>query len=175
MSIVIRDGTNAAQLATVDVDGNLHVLDGSSGTPGSAVPTTANMIAGSDGTDLQTVATDASGQVKVLVENAVTLNAIRTAVFPISVQSTSATPSTLIASAAAHYTDIVTLILTNEGTATVVSISDGTITYKFALAANGIDVINFPTPLPASSSATAWTVSNSAAQTVDCVLTYLKN
>jgi Ice-binding-like len=26
MSIIIRDGTNAAQLATVDVDGNLHVL-----------------------------------------------------------------------------------------------------------------------------------------------------
>ena len=69
-----------------------------------------------------------------------------------SVQSTSGSPSTLIAAVAANYTDITSLVMTNEGaSATIVSLSDGTVTYKYALAANGGIVMNFTTPLPASS------------------------
>ena len=89
---------------------------------------------------------------------------------PFSVQSTAASPATLLASGGAGvFTDITELILTNEGAATIVSISDGTITYKFALAANGGLTKTFATPLPATSAATAWTISNSAAVNVDVV------
>lgn len=172
MSIILRDGTNSAQLATIDVNGNVHVLDSSSGTAGAAVPTTPTTVGGSDGTNLRTLITDTTGR-QVIVQNAARLG-----VFPVTVQSTSASPATLIASAAAQFTDIVTLVLTNEGSATIVSISDGTKTYKFALAAaaaNGSISINFASTLPATSSATAWTISNSAAQNVDCVAVYVKN
>lgn len=92
----------------------------------------------------------------------------------VSVQSTSATGATLIAAGATGVlNDIVTFIATNEtSTATVVSLSDGTVTYKFALAGNGGISANFNSPLPATSTATAWTVSNSAAVNVDCVAVY---
>lgn len=168
MSIIIRDGTNAAQLATVDSNGNLHTLDGNSGTPGSAVPATAIQIAGSDGTNLRTIATDTTGRTVAV------LNGARATLGVFSVQSTSSSPSSLIGSGSG-YRDIITLILTNEGTATIVSISDGTTTYKFALGANlGIN-INFSSTLPAKTSATAWTISNSASQTVDASGVYVNN
>jgi hypothetical protein len=74
------------------------------------------------------------------------------------------------------FTDITELILTNESaTATIVSISDGTIAYNFALAANGGLTKTFATPLKATSAATAWTVSNSSAVNVDCVGVVIDN
>jgi len=50
-----------------------YVPNAALGTPGSAVPAIAEQIAGSDGTDLRTILTDATGQVKVLVENSPTV------------------------------------------------------------------------------------------------------
>jgi hypothetical protein len=47
--------------------------DVSDGTPGQPVPTTALQIAGSDGTDLQAVSTDTSGNVNVNVVNTPTI------------------------------------------------------------------------------------------------------
>jgi len=95
---------------------------------------------------------------------------------PFTYQSTSASPATMIASGGTSvYTDITELVLTNEGAATIVSISDGTLTYKFALAANGGLTKTFATPLKASATATAWTVSNSAAVNVDCVGVVINN
>lgn len=142
MSIIIRDGTNSALLATVDANGDVHTYN--DGGRVSLNGTRADANFGS-----------------------------------VSVQSTASSPATLIAAGATGiFNDIITLVLTNEGTATIVSISDGTVTYKFSLgavaSANANLVINFATPLQATSSATAWTISNSAAQNVDVVATYVK-
>jgi hypothetical protein len=92
-----------------------------------------------------------------------------------SVQNTGVS-GTLIGQIGSTYTDITNLVLTNESaSATVVSVSDGTTTYKFALAANGGGVFPFSPPLPATSTNTNWTISNSASATVDVVVTYVKN
>jgi hypothetical protein len=94
-----------------------------------------------------------------------------------SAQSTSSAPITLIAAGSVGvYNDIVTFICTNESNvATVVSLSDGTQVYKFALSPNGGGVFNFLTPLPATNFSTDWTVSNSAGVPVDCVVVFAIN
>jgi hypothetical protein len=91
-----------------------------------------------------------------------------------SVQTTDSSPHTLIAAAGTGVrTNISGLVITNESpTATVVSLSDGTVTYKFALAANG-GMVN-TVPLPATSTNTAWTVTSSAVVTLDFVVSYVK-
>jgi hypothetical protein len=172
MSIILRDATVSSQLAEIDSNGNVHVTEATasttSGATGSAVPAASVQVAGSDGTDLRTIKTDATGRQIVL------LNGARTQLGVFSVQSTSASLSSLIA-AGTGFNDIVTLNLTNEGTATLVTISDGTNSYVFALgAAEGLN-INFSSTLPAASSAVAWQISNSAAQTVDANGVYVKN
>jgi hypothetical protein len=74
------------------------------------------------------------------------------------------------------FNDIITLVITNRSsTATVVSLTDGTNTYTFAIAGNGGLVCNFSTPLPAASSATAWTIGNSATVACDYMTVYAKN
>ncbi len=107
-----------------------------------------------------------------------TLSAIattRSTVKAVSVKNTGSS-GTLIGAVSSVYNDILGIVLTNEtATATVVSISDGTATYKFALAANGGGVFQFPYFLPATSLDTNWTISNSASSTVDAVVTYVAN
>lgn len=49
-----------------DINSNLPTKDTSDGTPGSAVPAIAIQVAGSDGTNLRTIATDASGNAKII-------------------------------------------------------------------------------------------------------------
>ena len=107
----------------------------------------------------------------------VVANAVRDLVGSASVQTTDSSAHNLLASGGTGvYTDLVSLAITNESaTATVVSLSDGTVVYKFALAANGGIVLQFPSTLPASSTATAWTVTSSAAVTLDFVVTFAKN
>lgn len=135
MAIIIRDGTNAAYTAEVDINNDLHVA----------------------------------------VDTAMYPNALRAALGTASVQSTTGSTTLIAAGAAGIYRDIISLVLTNEGTATVVSITDGTKTYEFALGANAVLPINFSSTLPAMSTATAWTISNSATQNVDCVAVYAEN
>ena len=105
------------------------------------------------------------------------VSSTRNSLSPVSVQSTSGTPGTLIAAASAGFLDLISLVLTNEtATATIVSISDGTITYKFALAASGGGVFNFGSdPIPATTAATAWTISNSASSTIDAIALFLNS
>jgi hypothetical protein len=106
------------------------------------------------------------------------LNAPRDLIGTSIVSNNSATSgASLIGAGASNvYNDIITLIITNRSaTATVVSLTDGTNTYTFAIAANGGLVCNFPTPLPAASSATAWTIGNSAAVACDYVTVFCKN
>lgn len=91
-------------------------------------------------------------------------------------QTTDASSHTLIAAAASTFADISLLVITNEtATATVVSLGDGTATYKYAIASNGGAVVPFNPPLPATSANTAWTVTSSAVVTLDFSGTYVKN
>jgi len=93
-----------------------------------------------------------------------------------SVQTTDQSSHTLVASGGAGvYTDLRSLVITNEtATATVVSLSDGTVTYKIAIAANGGIAIDWSDGLPATSAATAWTVQSSATVTLDFIVKYEK-
>jgi hypothetical protein len=101
----------------------------------------------------------------------------RDIITPISYQSTSATSATIISSQGAGiFTDILWALFTNESsTATIVSLSDGTITYKIAIASNGGAMLPIPVPLKASSANAAWQISNSAAVNVDVILQYVSN
>lgn len=108
----------------------------------------------------------------------VVLNTVRDLVGTAVLSNNSAaSAASLIASVGTGiFADIITFIATNRSaTATVVTLTDGTVSYTFALAANGGIVINFPTPLPATTAATAWTVGNSATVACDYVAIYAKN
>ena len=104
-------------------------------------------------------------------------NTVRDLLVPVSVQTTDTSAHNLTASLGTGiYADLISLTITNEtATATVVSLSDGTITYKIALAANGGICNPFPSTLPASSTATAWTVTSSATVTLDFIAVFAKN
>jgi hypothetical protein len=109
---------------------------------------------------------------------AVVLNAVRDLVGTAVLSNNSAASAASLIGAGADgvYNDIITFIATNRSaTATVVTLTDGTVSYTFALAANGGIVINFPTPLCATTAATAWTVGNSGTVACDYVAVYAKN
>lgn len=154
---------------------------GVSSATGAAVPPNA-AYDGSISTTAYPTAATAGNLVGNMADKAgrqvVVLNTVRDLVGTVSYQSTSGTPATLLASGGTGvYTDIISLTMTNENasTATIVSLSDQSVTYKFALAAAGGLVFNPATPLPATSTATVWQISNSGAVNVDCVLIYAKN
>jgi hypothetical protein len=48
-----------------DINSNLPVFDTSDGTPGSAVPSFAQQVAGTDGTNLRTLAVDSTGKLNI--------------------------------------------------------------------------------------------------------------
>jgi hypothetical protein len=93
----------------------------------------------------------------------------------ISATSNSNSSTTLLAAGAAGIlNDIPQLMFTNSSaTATVVTITDGTNSYNFALAASGGCIV--PIYLKATTAATAWTWSNSASATVYAVGSYITN
>jgi len=161
LPVELSDGTNAFGTPT----NPLNVLDGDLANVGTSLPTAVT-----NGQRVTPMADKFGRQVTIT-------NGHRQMLGTASVNSSAASGATLIAAGASGvFTDIVSLVITNESsTATVVSITDGTTTYKFALAANGGIVINFPTPLPAASSATAWTCGNSATVPCDFVVVYLNN
>ena len=121
---------------------------------------------------MQSVLTDGAGNLNVNVaaqsESSLTVGTA-------SLNSSSSSPVTLIAAGATGiYNNIASLVITNESsTATVVSLADGGgNTYKFAIAANGGISYNPNIPLPQGTAAQAWSVSNSAAVTLDFVAIY---
>lgn len=93
--------------------------------------------------------------------------------------ASSSAVSFITAGGSGVFNDIISLVITNESsTATIISLSDngsGGTVYKFAIAANGGIVINFPTPLPQGTSNAAWDVLNSAAVACDYVAVFAKN
>jgi hypothetical protein len=108
----------------------------------------------------------------------VVINTVRDLVGFASVQTTDTSSHTIIAAQGSNvYADIVSLAITNESasTATIISFADGTVTYKFALAAGGGIVLQFPSTLPATSTNTAWTATSSGSVNVDFVTTWAKN
>jgi len=108
----------------------------------------------------------------------VTLHAVPELVGNVSVQTTDNSSHTLIGAGTSNvYNHITFLMITNETTtAAIVSLSDGTVTYKFNIAgvvgAGG--PINFGGLLKATSSATNWTVQASANATLDYVASYIQ-
>ena len=137
----------------------------------SARAATANPTTVANGTAVQLMADKVGRQVCVL-------NSIRTLVGTAILTSNSSSSATsfIAAGGANIYTDITTFVATNtSATATVVTLSDGTNAYTFALAANGGIVVTYPTPLPAASSNTAWTVLNSAAVSCDYNAVFVNN
>jgi hypothetical protein len=176
----------AATLAseTTKVIGTVRVL-GSAGAivdaaTGATVPANAVQVGGIGKTALPTAVSD--GQLVAPMTDkygrqVVVLGTVRDLVGYASVQTTDTGAHNLIAAGGTGvYNDLISLAITNEtATATVVSLSDGTTTYKFALAANGGVVLQWNSTLPAASAATAWTVTSSATVTLDFVVTYAKN
>lgn len=62
----LRDGSgNSITSTTIGTNRRLDVNLSSAGTTGSAVPTTANLYAGTDGTNLRAVSVDSSGRVNI--------------------------------------------------------------------------------------------------------------
>jgi hypothetical protein len=101
----------------------------------------------------------------------------------------STTAATMIAAGSSGvYNDITELVLSLSAETTAayitVNVSDGTNTYKFGIASEAVGtagsgswpvVITFNPPLPATSSATAWTIALSAADaTVQYTVEYVK-
>jgi hypothetical protein len=169
--------TAATGVQKVGVVGNAGAaIDGATA---ASVPANALLEGARGATTFPTAVTDGQ-MVAVMADKAgrtiSVANAPRDLIGTVMLNSSSNSLVSFIGLIASTFTDIITFIATNESsTATIVSLSDGTVSYKFALAANGGIVINFPTPLPATSSATAWQVLNSAGVAVDYVAVYAKN
>lgn len=157
------------------------------GATGLAVPSGAGYLGCQAETAYPTAAT-AGNLTGVMCDKAgrpaVVLNTVRNLVGTFSIQSTSATASTMIAAGSTGvFNDIISLTCTTEtpATATIISISDngtgGTI-YKFNVGGVGGSPgfsIPYTSPLPQGTSAAAWEILNSGAVTIDCNGTYAKN
>lgn len=179
LPVELSDGS-----AAVGTAGNpLGVKDSSDGSTGASVPSIAIQAGARAATAYPTAVTDGQ-MVGVMADKAgrlaTVLNAPRDLVGTASLSSSSGTAVSFIGAGAANvFNDITTLVITNESsTATIVTLSDngsGGNTYKFAIAANGGIVINFPTPLPQGTSAAAWDVLNSAAVALDYFAIFVKN
>lgn len=92
-----------------------------------------------------------------------------------ALSSSSNSATTLISGTSGKINDIVSLVVTNESsTATIVTLSDGSNSYKFAIAANGGMVWSPQLPVPAQTSGATWTVLNSAGVAMDYVAEYIQ-
>jgi len=92
---------------------------------------------------------------------------------------TASTSSTTVVTAAGSgvYADITHLTITNSSaTALIVTLGDGTNSYIYALAANGGLTTSYPTPLVATSTNTAWTLTcGTSVSSIYVVIQYIKN
>lgn len=176
-----QSGTwNVGTVTTVGTVSAITAMPGS-GATGSAVPAGADYeglfavtstfpTAATPGNLVGAMGDKAGRAVQVI-------NSTRELTGAASLDSSSSSAVSFIASGGASvFTDITELIITNDSaTATIVTLSDGTATYKFAINANGGLTKSFLSPLPATSAATAWTVLNSAAVSCHYIAVYAKN
>jgi hypothetical protein len=93
VKVLIENGSAIPISGTITAEIEGHSGASLDAAPGSAIPTNALLMGGSDGTDLRAIATDSSGQQKVLVENEVEVQGQGTAGSPaggvVSVQGVS--------------------------------------------------------------------------------------
>jgi hypothetical protein len=185
MSIIIRDGTNSAQLATVDSNGNLHVLDATVSTSSGVITAATAPTTGVVGlvvnettppalTTGQSVATQCDYEGSIFVKP---LRRSQTVTQATTITTSTGATSVLAAQATGIFADISSLVITvapgaTANTAFTATLSDGTNNFIFdmftgALATVpaspvGVNVL-FNPPLPATAAATAWTVTLSSA------------
>ena len=191
LPVELSDGTNpfgtvlnplnvaATGTVTAKIEGNAGaIVDAAqNGTP----PANAIQTSAIAATALPTAATTAKTVVPMADKfgrQTVVLNTVRDLVGTLILSNDSHTSAQNFGSAGGVgiYLDITTFVVTNRSaTATVVTLGDGTNNYTYAIAANGGIVINFPTPLPASSTATQWTVLNSAGVACDYMAVTVAN
>jgi hypothetical protein len=92
---------------------------------------------------------------------------------------TSSTSATTVVAAAGSgvYADISSLIVTNSSTtATLVTLSDGTVSFVYSVPAGSGFTMPFSPPLPATSANTAWTLAcGTSVASVYCNVVYVKN
>lgn len=91
---------------------------------------------------------------------------------------TATSPATVVTAGGANvFTDLTAMTLIKSGAALVTAtLSDGTKSYVYPLAANGGGVAKtWHTPRKATTANTAWTVTLSAVGTVSCDIDYVKN
>ena len=74
-----------------------------------------------------------------------------------TITSSTAATTVIAAGVANVYTDIISIAITNSSaTALIVTLSDGTNSYIYAIAANGGIMIQPTSPIPATSANTVW-------------------
>ena len=186
LPVELSDGTNpfgtilnplSVSLPTTTVTTLTPPTAAQNGTP----PANAIQTSAIAATALPTAATTAKTVVPMADKfgrQTVVLNTVRDLVGTLILSNDSHTSAQSFGSAGGVgiYLDITTFVVTNRSaTATVVTLGDGTNNYTYAIAANGGIVINFPTPLPASSTATQWTVLNSAGVACDYMAVTVAN
>lgn len=123
-------------------------------------------------TDLVPPMTDKFGRQVVVT------NTVRDLIGTFSVQTTDTSSHDLIAAVSGVFNDITNLVITiATATATEISLSDGTKTYKINIAATvGAGLVwAINGSLPASATNAAWTVTSSASVTLNFSGTYAKN
>lgn len=163
MSIILRDGTNSAQLATVDSNGDLHVIGD-----------VANATTPPSLTDGQVVAMQGDYVGSIFVK---TCRRSQTVAQATTITTSTGSTTVLAAQAAGIFADISSLIITvtpgaTANTAFTATLSDGTASYIFDLFTGSVATVtdspvganlHFAVPLPATSAATAWTITLSSA------------
>lgn len=148
----------------VSVAATLVTDDLASSTTASTVPSNAMFVGNRAATANPTAVTDGQlvgAMVDKLGRRAVVLNHVRDMVVTsaTTITNTITATSVLAAQGSNVFGDITSLTITNaSATATTATLSDGTKSYIYAIASNGGITLQFTTPLPATSSNTAWTV-----------------
>jgi len=174
--------TGNAGAAAVTVSGSVTIgnMPGA-GTPGTAVPGSALYAGTRAATALPTAVTNgqlAGAMSDTFGRQVVIPGTIRGLVQPLILSNNSGSTAQNFGAVggAGIYLDISSFVVTNRSaTATVVSLSDGTNTYTYAIAANGGMVYPPPVPIPAATTATQWTVLNSAAVACDYMALAIQN
>jgi hypothetical protein len=153
---------DAAPLATAPTNGMYNLVRAATTYPGTAA------------TDGQTVSPMADHMGKTVVVLSSPRELVGTAI--VSNNSSASGVSMVGAGASNVYRDITAFAFTNRSsTATVVTLTDGTLSYTFAIGAYGGIALNLTVPIPASSTATAWTIGNSATVACDYFVQYVQN
>lgn len=121
--VSIKDGSGTAITSTL-IGGKqrLDVSLSSAGTTGTAVPTTANLYGGSDGTNLQAISVDTSGRVNVNVNGTVPVSSTYRTASSSRTAGTAATTTTSVTMLASNANRLGFVISNSEASTTILYI-----------------------------------------------------